>query len=326
MNNDGLLWMYRKMVTSRRYEDAVFAAYLEGKSPIFNIALGPIPGEMHLSNGQEPCAVGVCAHLEPGDFVTSTHRPHHVAIAKNVDLRAMTAEIFGKQSGLSGGRGGHMHLFDPSVNFSCSGICGEGIGPAVGAALAFKMRSDPHIAVAFSGEGSINQGLFHESMNLAAIWKLPFIMVIEDNKYAISVPKNASTPVPSNDVRAAAYGIPGIYVPGNDPVAIFDAMTEAVRRARNGEGPTLVELETSRLAGHFAGDAQVYRPAGELEAEHARDPIPLMRTRLTTSGVATEAELAAIEAEVDEEISDAFAFARASSPPDLQDAYTKVFA
>ena len=326
MNNDILLWMYRKMTTTRQYEEAVFAAYLEGKNPIFNIALGPVPGEMHLANGQEPTAAGVWAHLTGDDFVTASHRSHHVAIAKSVDLKAMTAEIFGKRTGLSGGRGGHMHLFDPKVNFSCSGICGEGIGPAVGAALAYKMRGDPHIAIAFTGEGAANQGQFHESLNLAAVWKLPFILVVEDNHYAISVPKSDSTAVPTNDLRAAAYGIPGIYVAGNDPIAIFDAMAEAVRRARAGEGPTLVELETSRLAGHFAGDVQTYRPKGELAAETADDPIPRMRERLIESGVATEREIETIETEVAAEIAEAFAFARESDLPDLEDAFTTVFA
>ena len=145
------LWMYATMVKSRYFEACIKPAYFEGKSPVFNMAKGPIPGEMHLSDGQEPCAVGVCAHLRPGDTVTATHRPHHVAIAKGVDLNAMTAEIFGKSTGLSGGRGGHMHLFDARVNFACSGIIAQGLGPAVGAALAAKLRGEDAVAVAFLG-------------------------------------------------------------------------------------------------------------------------------------------------------------------------------
>ena len=168
-------WMYRNMVTSRRFEEAIAKIYFEGKSPAFNMANGPIPGEMHLSDGQEPVAVGVCAHLTPEDVVTATHRPHHQAIAKGVDLDKMAAEIFGKKTGLSGGRGGYMHLFDDNVNFACSGIIAQGMGPAVGAALSRKMQGKPGVAVAFVGEGAVNQGGWHEAMNLAAVWNLPFI-------------------------------------------------------------------------------------------------------------------------------------------------------
>ncbi len=243
-NKERKLWMYRHMLVSRYFEEAIEKAYLEGKTPAFNMASGPIPGEMHLSNGQEPCAVGVCAHLEPSDVVTSTHRPHHVAIAKGVDLKKMAAEIFGKATGLSGGRGGHMHIFDAAVNFSCSGIIAEGMGPAVGAALSRKMQSKPGVAVSFLGEGAANQGAFHEALNLAAVWKLPVLFVVEDNAWGISVAKSESTAVARNDARAAGYGMPGAYIPGNDPIAIFDVAGEAVARARAGGGPTLIEIET----------------------------------------------------------------------------------
>lgn len=324
-SNEVLLTMYRDMVTSRYFEQMTFATYIEGKQPIFNMALGPIPGEMHLSDGQEPCAVGVCAHLEAGDFVTATHRPHHVAIAKGVDLDAMTAEIMGRTTGLAQGRGGHMHLFDPKVNFSCSGIVGQGIAPAVGAALAFKMRGEPHVAVAFTGEGAANQGVFHEALNLAALWKLPFVCVIEDNSYGISVSKAASTSVPRNDVRAQAYGIPGVFVPGNDPVAIYDAAGIAIARARRGEGPTLLELETSRIAGHFAGDGQAYRPETEMKALSEGDPIPRMRRQLIEQGVADEALLDTTENEARARVDKAFAFARSSPEPGSAIALSCVF-
>ncbi|MBV2204312.1 MAG: thiamine pyrophosphate-dependent dehydrogenase E1 component subunit alpha, partial [Pseudomonas sp.] len=183
------LWMYEQMLTSRYMEESIERIYMEGKTPVFNMAKGPIPGEMHLSNGQEPCAVGVCAHLEAGDIVTATHRPHHIAVAKGVDLNEMMAEIFGKATGLSGGRGGHMHLFDGRVNFSCSGIIAEGMGPAVGAALSRQLQGKPGVAVSFIGEGAANQGAFHETLNLAALWKLPVVFVIEDNAWGISVAK-----------------------------------------------------------------------------------------------------------------------------------------
>lgn len=325
-SNEVLLTMYRDMVTSRYFEQSTMAAYIEGKQPIYNLAAGPIPGEMHLSDGQEPCAVGVCAHLEAGDFVTASHRPHHVAIAKGVDLDAMTAEIMGRTTGLSQGRGGHMHLFDPKVNFSCSGIVGQGIAPAVGAALAFKMRGEKRVAIAFTGEGAANQGVFHESLNLAALWKLPFVCVIEDNSYGISVSKAASTSVPRNDVRAASYGIPGLFVPGNDPLAIYDAAGEAIARARRGEGPTLLELETSRIAGHFAGDVQGYRPETEMKAMVDGDPIPALRRRLLDQGIADEALILVAETDAKARVDRAFAFARQSPEPGADIAMTCVFA
>ncbi len=318
------LWMYENMVVSRRFEEAIEKAYLEGKTPAFNMANGPIPGEMHLSNGQEPVAVGVCAHLDADDIVTATHRPHHQAIAKGVDLKRMAAEIFGKSTGLSGGRGGHMHLIDPAVNFSCSGIIGESCGPACGAALSRTIQSKPGVAVAFLGEGAANQGAFHEALNLAGTWKLPVVFVIEDNSWGISVPKAEATAVIRNDVRAAGYGMPGHYVPGNDPHAIFDVAGEAIARARKGEGPTLIEAETYRLAGHFMGDAEQYRPKGEKDALFAKDPIPKMRERLLAEGC-TATELDEIEQRADSLVADAITFARESDYAPESDALTAVF-
>jgi len=320
------LWMYEKMVVSRRFEETIETIYLEGKTPAFNMANGPIPGEMHLSNGQEPVAVGVCAHLTEEDVVTATHRPHHQAIAKGVDLKKMAAEIFGTQTGLSGGRGGHMHLFDPTVNFACSGIIAQGCGPACGAALSRKLQGKPGVAVAFLGEGAANQGAFHESLNLAAVWRLPVVFVIEDNAWGISVSKAASTAVPRNDVRAAGYGIPGHYVEGNDPYAIFDVAGQAIARARAGDGPTLIEIETYRLAGHFMGDAEGYRPEGEKDALFAKDPIPKMRAGLIADGIAAEADIAALEERAAATVDAAITFARESAYAPETDALTAVFA
>jgi acetoin:2,6-dichlorophenolindophenol oxidoreductase subunit alpha len=319
------LWMYRTMFKSRLFEDAIKPAYLEGKQPLFNMAKGPIPGEMHLASGQEPCAVGVCAHLRADDAVTATHRPHHIAIAKGVNLRAMTGEVFGKRSGLAGGRGGHMHLFDPNVNFCCSGIIAQGMGPAVGAALAAKLRRSDAVAVSYIGEGAANQGAFHESLNLAALWQVPVVFVIEDNAWGISVAKTASTAVRRNAERAAAYGMPGVFVAGNDADAIFAVAGEAIQRARRGDGPTLIEIETDRLEGHFMGDGEQYRPAGELERLRARDPIPAYRARLLAAGHAAT-ELDAAETEARAEVEDAFSFARNDACPEAADALTAVFA
>lgn len=320
------LWMYEAMVKSRAFEERIATAYFEGKSPVFNMANGPIPGEMHLSNGQEPCAVGVCAHLDADDFVTATHRPHHIAIAKGVDLDAMAAEIFGKKTGLSGGRGGHMHIFDVRVNFSCSGIIAQGMGPAVGAATAFKLRSEKRVAVSFIGEGAANQGAFHESLNLAAVWQVPVVFVIEDNAWGISVAKAQSTAVAHNNSRAGSYGMPGHRIAGNDPGAIFAAAGEAITRARNGGGPSLIEIETSRLAGHFIGDAEGYRPAGEKDALLARDPIPALRSRLLAGKMMSEANDLAIVARAEGAVEQAIAKARAAPFPTAEEAYGHVFA
>src|SRR5690606_17772655 len=171
----------------------------------------------------------------------------------------MAAEIFGKVTGLGLGKGGHMHLFDPTVNFGCSGIIAEGIPTAVGAALAMKKQGRDDVAVSFFGEGAANAGPFHESLNLAALWELPVVFVCEDNDWAISVPKTAATAIENNSDRAVAYGIPGTLVPENDVVAVYEAAGEAVARARRGGGPSLIEVKTDRLFGHFEGDPQVYR-------------------------------------------------------------------
>lgn len=318
------LWMYQAMVKSRELEARLKAIYFEGKTPVFNMAKGPIPGEMHLSVGQEPCAVGVCAHLRATDFVTATHRPHHVAIAKGVDINAMAAEIFGKKTGLSGGRGGHMHLFDASVNFSCSGIVGEGMAPAVGAALAARMQGRDDVAVSFLGEGAANQGQFHEALNLAAIWNAPVIFVIEDNAYGISVSKADCTAIARNSDRAAAYGMPGVHVADNDPDAIHAAAGEAIARARADGGPTLIEIETHRLEGHFVGDTEGYRPEAETARIKGRDPIILFRQRLLADGY-EPAELDRLAAEAAEIADAAIAFARASDYPAEQEAFEHVF-
>lgn len=320
------LWMYATMVKSRHFEACIKPAYFEGKQPMFNMAKGPIPGEMHLSDGQEPCAVGVCAHLRPADTVTATHRPHHAAIAKGVDLNAMAAEIFGKKAGLSGGRGGHMHLFDAKVNFACSGIIAQGLGPALGAAMAAKLRGSDDVAVAYLGEGAANQGAFHEVLNLASVWQAPVLFVVEDNAYGISVSKRACTAIARNSDRAGAYGIPGIHVPGNDPEAVYAAAGEAVARARRGDGPTLIEIETHRLEGHFMGDAEGYRPSGEVDAlKQAHDPIPLYQQKLLAAGLSA-AELDAAAENARRQVEDAFRYAREAAYPEADEAFEHVFA
>lgn len=320
-----LEWMYEQMVKIRYYEDQMAEVYMEGKTPVFNIGAGTVPGEMHLATGQEPAAVGICAHLTNEDTVTAPHRPHHHAIAKGVDLKKMTAEIFGKETGLGKGKGGHMHLFDPQVKFSCGGIVGAGIPHAVGAAMTSKMKGKDSVAVAFIGEGAANAGSFHESLNLAAVWNLPLIVVVEDNAYGISVPKKSSTSVESNDMRASAYGIAGAYVKDNDPVAMYKAAEEAVARARHGQGPTIIEIQTYRYLGHFQGDTELYRDEKEVPGLRQLDPITKLKTMLSEVESVSDEDLESIEKRAKQEVDDAYQFARESNYPNPESALEDVF-
>jgi len=323
LTDEGRRALIRTMVLIRTYEEAIRREYYADKLPAFDIGAGLVPGEMHLSAGQEPVAAGVCAHLTPEDALTATHRPHHVAIAHGVALRPMTAEIFGRETGLGRGRGGHMHLFDPTTHFSCSGIIAEGLPPALGQAFAFQRQGSDRVAVAVTGEGAANAGAFHESLNLAALWKLPVVFVVEDNDWGISVPRSHSTSVASNADRAAAYGIPGVRVEDNSVEAIFDAAGEAIERARSGGGPTLIEVHTLRLWGHFEGDAEGYRPELENVPEH--DPIPIYRDRLLETGVLTDGQYQAMQASAAEQVEDAIDFAKNSPTPDPLDHLSHVF-
>jgi pyruvate dehydrogenase E1 component alpha subunit len=320
-----LISLYRKMALIRNYEETMVNIYWEGKTPVFDIAAGTVPGEMHLAAGQEPVAVGVCAHLKDEDTVTAPHRAHHFAIAKGVDLKKMSAEIFGKETGLGHGKGGHMHLFDPAKKFGCSGIIGAGMPIACGAALAAKKTGKDWVAVSFFGEGTANQGSFHESLNLAAVWKLPAVFVCEDNSYAISVPKAKSTSVANNADRAASYGIPGIEVHENDVLAVYEAAGEAIARARRGEGPTLLEIKTDRYLGHFQGDPELYRDKNEVGILRTHDPIQKLGKHLLENAILSEGDLAQINEEVAKEVAEAIEFARQSPYPKPEDALKHVF-
>ncbi len=321
-----LVDMYSTMVKIRYFEERMREIYFEDKLPAFDIAAGAVPGEMHLAAGQEPVAVGMMPHLRQGDAITATHRPHHVAIAQGLDLKMMAPEIFGKDTGLGHGKGGHMHLFSTEPNFGCSGIIAEGMPVAVGAALAFQKLGKDNIAVSFFGEGAANQGAFHESLNMAALWNLPVVFVCEDNAYAISVPKEASTAIPDNSDRAAAYGMPGVLVPENDPVAVYEVAKEAIGRARAGDGPSLIEIKTDRLWGHFEGDADAYRSDDFKAAMTDRDPIQLFGTRLMDEGVLSEDERNAITEQMHAEVDEAIEFAKSSPLPKPEDALLHVFA
>ncbi|MDH3248155.1 MAG: thiamine pyrophosphate-dependent dehydrogenase E1 component subunit alpha [Acidimicrobiia bacterium] len=321
-----LVDMYETMVKIRRFEERIRELYFADKLPAFDIAAGLIPGEMHLAAGQEPVAVGMRPHLKDGDAITATHRPHHIAIAQGVDLNKMAAEIFGRETGLGRGKGGHMHLFSVEPNFGCSGIIGEGMPVAVGAAMAFRHKGTDNVALAYFGEGAANQGAFHESLNLASLWKLPVVFICEDNAYAISVPKTASTAIPDNSDRASAYGIPGVLVGENDPVAVYEVMGEAIARARRGDGPSLVEIKTDRLWGHFEGDADAYRSDDFKTEMNERDPLIVYGNRLLEQGVLNESDMASIQQAMADEVEASIEFAMSSPYPAPESALEDVFA
>jgi pyruvate dehydrogenase E1 component alpha subunit len=316
--------MYADMVMARHYEERLQEEYLEGKKPAFDISAGPIPGELHLAAGQEAAAVGICQHLRDDDTVTAPHRPHHVAIAKGVDLKRMTAEIFGRETGLSKGKGGHMHLFDPDVNFAGSGIIAEGCPPAAGAGLAAKKCNTDSVAVAYLGEGAISQGAFLESLNFAAVNDLPVVFVIEDNDWAISMPKNRVTDVEDGSERASGFEMPGIRVEHDDAIAVYDAAKEAIGRARDRNGPTLIEVQVHRRMGHFMGDAEAYRPGEDQDAAQQRDSIKRLEEDLRAHGVNDET-IENLRDEAHERVEEAIKWAKDQPKPNLEDAYGDMF-
>ena len=321
---DTLAEMYEDMVTARHYEERLEEEYLVGKQPAFDISAGPIPGELHLAAGHEAAAVGVCQHLRDDDTVTAPHRPHHVAIAKGVDLKRMTAEIFGRETGLCKGKGGHMHLFDPDVNFACSGIIAQGVPPAVGAAMAAKKRNTDQVAVAYLGEGAIDQGAFLESLNLASLHDLPVVFVVEDNDWAISMPKGRITDVEDGSRRAEGFALDGVRVHHDDPLAVYDAAEPAIGRARDGNGPTLLEVQVHRRMGHFMGDPEGYRPEEDVERATMLDSIQRMETHLEEHGFGDD-DIEEIRDRAHERVEEAIEWAKAQPEPAPESAYEDVF-
>ena len=326
LDNRTKVWMYEHMLKNRYFEHRMAELYMEGKRPKFDLAKGIFPGEYHVSAGQEPCAVGVAPHLRDDDWCGAAHRSHHVAIARGVSGNAMAAEMLGKKTGLCRGYGGHMHLFDMSRKFSTIGIVGEGMPLALGAAMSYQMRGMDNVAVTYVGEGAANQGAFHETLNMAGLWKLPLITIIEDNAWGVSVSKKESTAVADNIVRAAGYGMPGVLVDDNDPCRIYEVAGEAVARARRGAGPTLIEIKTVRMEGHFMGDIEQYRPEEEKSALPENDPIPRFRARLAAEGVLIGEALTRLESEVRAEVELWIQFARDSEYPAPEDALATKYA
>ncbi len=306
---------YSYMVWMREFE----LACLEG------VPTREIHGELHTGVGQEGIAAGLAGFLRADDALCSTHRNHLHAIAKGVNMRAMLAEIFEKDTGLCGGFGGHMHLFDPSLKFSATGIVGAGVPVALGHAHAARIRGRDSVAVAVIGDGAVNTGAFHEAMNFAGVLRLPLIVVVENNEWAISVPFEKASATPTVAERAPAWAAWGTRVDGNDVEAVAGAFSNAIERARSGGGPALIEATCYRFRGHFEGDADTYRTQEEKEARRAIDPLVITRNALVQRGLATQSQLDHEDGLIRGAIAELLESVRSDSAPDASAATRHVF-
>jgi len=313
-----LIEMYRLMMRIRTFEERVLK----------EISSGVVPrGGAHLYSGEEAVAVGACANLRTDDYITSTHRGHGHLIAKGARTDLMMAELFGKETGYNKGRGGSMHITVPELGIlGASGIVAGMIPVAAGAGLSAKMRESDQVTICFLGDGATNSGRFHESVNLASCWDLPVVYVIENNLYAESTRITDVCRVADLSERAGSYGIPGESVDGNDVLAVYEKVGEAVARARKGAGPSLIECKTYRRHGHFIGDPQTYKSKGEIEEWSGKDPIPAFRKKLVGMGVVTEKDAEAIEKEMASELDRAVKFAVESPFPGPEDLVKDVYA
>lgn len=315
---------YPRDLLLRMFEDMLRIRKFETKLTEF-FAKGLLAGNIHTCIGQEATVVGACRALEKGDFITSTHRGHGHCIAKGAKTDRMMAELFGKSTGYCRGKGGSMHVADLGLGIlGANGIVGAGLPLATGSGLASKIRRTGEVTVAFFGDGASNHGTFHESVNMAAAWKLPVVYLCENNQYAVSVNIASVTNTDTIAVRAGAYGIPGVTVDGNDVLAVYEAVKRAAARARGGEGPTLVECRTYRMRGHYEGDPATYRPKEVTEEWRKKDPIERLRALLLASGTKEE-ELAAVDETLDGEIEEACRFAADSPYPDTEEATKDVY-
>jgi pyruvate dehydrogenase E1 component alpha subunit len=307
MNKEMKLKIHETMLTIRKFEEKALALFEENK----------LRGSVHLSIGQEAVAATVGAYLRPEDYITSTHRGHGHSIAKGAQPDRAMSELMGKQTGYCKGRGGSMHIADlDQGNLGANAIVGGGIPHAVGAALSAQMRGTDQVAVTFFGDGAANQGIFHESLNIAAIWDLPVIFIVENNQYAMTVAAKDVTSVEDIATRAKSYDIPGEVVDGNDVEAMDKVFSKALKRAKDGKGPTLIEAKTYRWEGHWTGDPQVYRNKKEINEWKQKDPIVRWERRLLEDKVLTQEQIDAKHAEVDQVIENAVAFAMESPEPD----------
>lgn len=301
-DEDLLKLMYLRMVRAREFEEQLYYLFLTTE----------MPGTMHQATGQEAVAVGVVSTLRPDDYVTSNHRGHGHCIAKDVPLDLMMAEMFAKREGICKGMGGSMHLCDFSRNMlGAFGIVGAGIPIATGAALSSVIRCSGQVAVSFFGDGAINEGVFHEALNMASLWKLPAIYVIENNQYALSMPNELVSAVTELSQRGCAYGIPGMRVDGNNILDVYRATKSAVDAAREGEGPFLLECVTYRMRGHARFEPAEYRHQEEVDVWKEYDPIDRFKSAALEKGVMTEDDFGSIEAQVEEEIQNAIEYAQA---------------
>ena len=314
-----LMSFYETMFKTRRFEEETFEFYKKGM----------MAGLAHLYMGEEAVAAGVCAALKEDDYIGSTHRGHGHLVARGADLNRMMAEILGKETGYSHGKGGSMHIMamDKGI-LGANGIVGGEIPIATGAAYTIKYKGTDQVAVSFMGDSATNEGTFHESLNMAAAWDLPCIYIIENNLYGISVDIRDVTNTPDLAVRAKAYDIPGVVVDGMDVTAVYEAAVKAVKRAREGKGPTLIECKTYRWQGHHVGDPATYRKRrSETEKEDwmARCPVATLRKEMIESGKAKEAEIEKLESQIEEQIQEAVQFAADSPYPEASEAFTDVF-
>jgi pyruvate dehydrogenase E1 component alpha subunit len=312
-----LIDFYKTMVTIRKFELKAAEQFAAGK----------MPGFVHLYVGEEAVATGVCANLNDKDFITSTHRGHGHLIAKGGKLDLMMAELYGKATGYCKGKGGSMHIADVDLGIlGANGIVGAGQPISVGAAWACKYKGTDNVAVCFHGDGASNRGTFHEAMNMASVFKLPVVFICENNMYGISNYQRNHMTVSDVSDRAASYGIPGATVDGNDVVAVYEAVNAAVEQARKGGGPSIVECKTWRHRGHFEGDPANYKDEKEQAEWLGKDPIPRLAKKILDTGAAKQADLDAIDAEVDALIAKAVDFAENSPFPDVADLLEDVVA
>lgn len=317
LRKEQLSGMYRKMFEIRLFEEKVFDLYGQNL----------VPGTIHLYAGEEAVAVGVCSNLNVDDYITSTHRGHGHCIAKGADLKRTMAEILGKKTGYCKGKGGSMHIADFAVGMlGATAVVGAGLPIAVGAGLSAKLRRTSQVVACFFGEGASNQGTFHESLNMASVWKLPVVFVCENNLYAMGTRQSRVMNVQNIADRAVAYGIQGVTVDGNDVLAVHEAARTAVERARTGMGPTLIECKTYRHKGHSRVDPGKYRPKEEVDEWLAKDPIKRLRQTMVDNKIVTQTEIDSIEKEVADEVADAVKFALESPYPKGEEALEGVYA
>jgi acetoin:2,6-dichlorophenolindophenol oxidoreductase subunit alpha len=314
---DALVQMYAGMVRVRLFEERVRELFAGGR----------IPGFLHTSVGQEATAVGAAAALRGDDYVLSTHRGHGHLVAKGGSLRALMAELYGKATGVCHGKGGTMHIADVSVGYlGANGVLAAGCVLAPGVGLSIKHRNSGQVVLTFFGDGAANRGPFHEGVNLAALWRLPVVFLCENNRWASTTAHALSAAGGSIAARAAAYGIPGESIDGNDVLAVHDAVSRAAGRARRGDGPSLIEAHTIRWVGHFEGDAQAYRPRDEAAEGRRLDPIARLGRILEARGLLDGPHADRIRMQVAAEIDDAVDYAENSPLPAPEDALTDLFA